>query len=66
MSTFNDPENWRSTHCPVHHSPLDFNGRCPLCDSLERSFAAAMETVAEISRDSIADLDDEEGYDYEP
>lgn len=65
MSTFNDPENWRTTHCPVHYSPLDFNGRCPLCDSLERSLADAVEIVATISRDSIVDLD-EEDCDYEP
>lgn len=64
MSAINDPEDWRSASCPVHHSPLDYNGRCSLCDSLERSYIAARETVATISRDSIADLDDDEDYDY--
>lgn len=67
MSRVNDPEDWRMSYCPVHHSPLDFNGRCPLCDSLEKSYLAARETVATISRDSVADFDDEEeDYDYGP
>jgi hypothetical protein len=56
-----DPEDWRSNHiCPVHQSPLSFDGSCLHCRSLETALKLSKEVT---QPDLTLYEDDEEDYD---